>query len=64
LGYEGVILVHLTPKGETVVRFPHVCPNEKALQGRRFSSDEEVSAAQNWLKTHSKNFFLMELQNF
>jgi hypothetical protein len=32
---EGAILVHFTPKGETVNRFPYVWPNEKSSKGKK-----------------------------
>jgi hypothetical protein len=40
---EGAILVHFTPKGETVKSYFHTFgPLKEALRGRRFSSNEEV----------------------
>jgi hypothetical protein len=54
---EGVILVHFTPKSETVKLDFHMFGPKKEALTERFSSDAEVTGAvQNWLKTQS-NFF-------
>jgi len=62
---EGAILIHFTPKGETVNRsdFHKFGPMKEAVRERRFSSDEVIDEVQNWLKKQPKNFFLTEFKN-
>jgi hypothetical protein len=54
----GAILVHFTPKGETV-NSQNCCDVTKETEARNL----KISAVQNWLKTRAKKFFPTELKN-